>query len=83
MLSVTTFEGTMEKQAAPELLQEILKMTSQLNVIAGKVEQSTSGDELQMMRRHIAQMMAACDEHLFRPILRQFPDLEPHPYPSI
>ena len=69
----------MDKQAASELMQEILKMTSQLNVIAAKVEQSTSGEELQMMRRHVAQVMAACDENLFRPILRQHPELEPHP----
>jgi hypothetical protein len=69
----------MDKQVASALMHEVLKMTSQLNVIAGKVEQSTSGDELQMMRRHVAQVMAACDENLFRPILRQYPELEPHP----
>lgn len=69
----------MEKQVASELMHEILKMTFQLNVIAAKVERSTSGDELQMMRRHVAQVMAACDENLFRPILSQYPELEPHP----
>jgi hypothetical protein len=69
----------MDKQAATDLMREILTMTSQLNVIAGKVEELTSGDELILMRRHVAQTMAACDENLFRPILVQYPELEPHP----
>lgn len=68
----------MEKQVAEELMQEILKLSSQINVIAEKIENGTSGEELVVMRRHIATMMAASDEHLFRPILRQYPDLEPH-----
>jgi len=69
----------MDKQLAAELMQEVLKLTAQLNVIAAKVEQVTPASELPVMRRHIGNMMAACDENLFRPILKQYPELEPHP----
>jgi hypothetical protein len=68
----------MEKQVAAELMQEVLQLSAQINRIAEKIEEGTSGDELLAMRRHIASMMAASDEHLFRPILRQYPELEPH-----
>jgi len=68
----------MEKRVAEELMQEILKLSSRINVIAEKIEAGTSGEELAVMRRHVAAMMAASDEHLFRPILRQYPELEPH-----
>lgn len=69
----------MEKIAASELLQDVLTLSAQLNIIASKIESLTSGEELKAMRKHMAQMMAACDENLFRPILRQYPELEPHP----
>lgn len=68
----------MEKLAAKEIMQEILQMTAHLNAIAGIVENVTSEEERKMLRRHIGHMMAACDEHLFRPVLREHPDLEPH-----
>lgn len=59
-------------------MDEIVKMTAQLNVVMHKVEQVISGDELFIMRRHVAMLCAATDAHLFRPILQQFPDLDPH-----
>lgn len=39
----------------------------------------TAGLGIALVPEHMAQMMAACDENLFRPILRQYPDLEPPP----
>jgi hypothetical protein len=68
----------MEESAARELMQEIVALTAQLNVVMHKVEEVISGAELPVMRRHVAMMAAAADEHLFRPILRQYPDLDPH-----
>lgn len=68
----------MKKDLAADLMQEIIKMTNQLNVIANKVEQVTPEEELLLMRRSIGNMMAAFDEHLYRPIVRQYPDLDPH-----
>lgn len=68
----------MEKQIATDLMQEVLKLSAQLNVIANKVEEVTPQSELLIMRKHIGNMMAACDENLFRPILKKYPELEPH-----
>jgi hypothetical protein len=68
----------MKRQAAETLLQDILALTAQLNVVAARIEDVTPAAELHAMRRHVASVMAACDEHLFRPILREHPDLEPH-----
>lgn len=68
----------MQKNDASELMAEILKMTDQLNVIMHKVESVLSGDELIAMRRNLGMVMAACDKHLFSPILRDYPDLDPH-----
>lgn len=68
----------MEKQVAEELMQQVLQLSAQLNLIAEKIDERISGEELAVMRRHVASMMAASDEHLFRPILKQYPELEPH-----
>ena len=68
----------MEKQLAEELMHDILQLSAQLNVIAAKVEALAPPAELAVLRRHMASMMAACDEHLFSPVLRQYPELEPH-----
>lgn len=68
----------MQKNDASELMAEILKMTDQLNVIMHKVESILSGNELIAMRRNLGMVMGACDKHLFSPILREYPDLDPH-----
>jgi hypothetical protein len=68
----------MQKKEASELMVEILKMTDQLNFIIRKVESDLTGDELLVMRRHLGMVMVACDQHLFRPIVREYPDLDPH-----
>lgn len=68
----------MDKKIAVELMNEVLILSAQINVIAEKIELISSESERKEMRRHIANMMAASDEHLFRPILQQYPELEPH-----
>jgi hypothetical protein len=40
-------------------------------------EVSPEADRLSL-DRHMGPMMAACDEHLFRPILSHYPELAPH-----
>lgn len=68
----------MEKQIAAELMEEILKLSAQINVIASKIEGIIPDSERTEMRINIATLMGKCDEHLYRPILRQYPELEPH-----
>jgi hypothetical protein len=70
--------GLMEKKIATELMEEILVLSAQINVIGEKIEQIASESERKEMRRHLANVMASSDENLFRPVLRQYPELEPH-----
>ena len=67
----------MDRELAAELMDEIIKVSNQLNVVIHKIE-VLSGDELLAMRQHLGQVMAAHDKHLFRPIVKQYPDLDPH-----
>jgi len=68
----------MDRQIATELMQEVLKLSAQLNVIIHKVQEISPEAERKEFDKHMGPTMAACDEHLFRPILRHYPDLEPH-----
>ena len=68
----------MEEQIATELMQEVLKLTAQLNVIMHQIQEVTPEADRFGLDRHMGPMMAACDEHLFRPILKHYPELEPH-----
>lgn len=68
----------MEEDTAADLMQEIVRLTAQLNVIADKVEGVSPEAERLVMRRHIGNLMAAFDENLYRPILKQYPELDPH-----
>lgn len=67
----------MERDFAVGLMAEILKLSDQLNVIIGKVEELSSESDRSIMRKHMANMMAASDDNLYRPILRFYPDLDP------
>ena len=68
----------MEKQTATELMQEVLKLSAQLNVIIHKIQEITPESDRKAFDSHMGPRMAACDEHLFRPILKHYPDLDPH-----
>jgi len=67
----------MEKEIAKELMDEIVKLSNQMNVITSKIDEIPSASERKEMLTHIANVIAASDENLFRPILRQYPELEP------
>lgn len=68
----------MNKAVATQLMLEILKLGDQLNLIIRKVEENFTDEELQVMRRHMGMMMIACDQHLFKPVVQQYPELDPH-----
>lgn len=68
----------MDKEIAVELMDEVLKLSNQLNVIIHKVLAVTPEESRMDLNSHMGPMMAACDEHLFRPILRYYPELDPH-----
>lgn len=68
----------MEKNVAEDFMKDILALSDVLNGIMQKVEKTLSDDELLMMRQHLGMMMMAVDQHLFGPIVKQYPDLDPH-----
>lgn len=68
----------MDKQLASELMAEVVKLSAQLNVVMDKIEEVEPEADLLAMRRHVCAVLAACDEHLFRPIVSRYPELEPH-----
>lgn len=68
----------MEKQIAVELMQEVLALTAHLNTIILKIQEITPEADRRSLDVHMGPMLAACDEHLYRPILRHYPELDPH-----
>ena len=67
----------MEKSLARELMKHVLSLSAQLNLIIEKVETIPDEEERTEMRRHMGKMMQASDAHLYRPLVKQYPDLDP------
>ncbi|WP_323143561.1 hypothetical protein [Massilia phyllosphaerae] len=67
----------MEKALAIELIKHALDLSAQLNFIIEKVETIADEDERIGMREYMGKLLAASDEHLYRPILKQYPELDP------
>lgn len=67
----------MEKEVAVALMAEIQKLSAQLNVVICVVETIADETVRTVMRRHMAHMMMASDEHLYRPIVAVYPELDP------
>lgn len=68
----------MNKNVAQDLMDDILRMTDVLNEIIQKVETTLSDDDLLTMRQNLGMMMMAVDQNLFKPIVKQYPELDPH-----
>lgn len=68
----------MEKKISTELMQEVLKLSAQLNVIIKKIQEITPESDRKAFDSHMGPMMAACEEHIFRPILKHYPESNPH-----
>ena len=77
-LTIINERGFMNKETAAELMEEIVKLSNQLNVIIHKIHAVMPEESRKELNSHMGPMMAACDEHLFRPILRHYPELDPH-----
>ena len=67
----------MDKNTAKDLMDEVVALSNQLNVIIHKVLTLTPEETRRDLNAHMGPMMAACDEHLFRPILKYYPELDP------
>lgn len=68
----------MDRKVAEKIMEENLIIFSHLNSIMKEIECIHSEDEVREMRRNIGNVLAAMDINLFRPIVRHYPDLDPH-----
>lgn len=69
----------MDRDTAIDLMTEVEKLSNQLNVIINKVLAVTPEESKQELNAHIPHMIFAVHKHLFEPILKYFPDQDPHP----
>jgi len=67
----------MQKSLAIELMEHVLNLSAELNFIIEKIETIADEGERVAMRRHMGKMLMASDENLYRPILNQYPELDP------
>jgi hypothetical protein len=67
----------MERKLAESLMQTYLAMTQPLNAAERMAREITDKAEQESARRAIGSLMQAVYVELMRPIIRQFPDLDP------
>lgn len=69
----------MDRETAIDLMIEVEKLSTQLNVIINKVLAVTPEESKKELNVHIPHMIFAVHKHLFEPILEYFPDRDTHP----
>ena len=67
----------MEQEIARSLMGEIAELNAKLNEIATTIERIGSDDERRTMRLGVANMMGHAYQELMRPIVAQYPGLDP------
>ncbi len=67
----------MDKELATQLMECFTEVGNGLNDAAALIEQIQDEAELQVLRKGIATIMANIYTELERPIIMQFPDLDP------
>lgn len=68
----------MERDLAARMIEVGQSMTEPLNRLAALTEQIAGEDERRDFRRRLAQIMGDIYPDLLIPIIRQYPDLDPH-----
>jgi len=67
----------MEREVAEELMRTLVAMNEPLNAATVLTEKIKSKDEQDSLRRVIGTLMQTIYIELMRPIIRQYPDLDP------
>jgi hypothetical protein len=67
----------MERKVAEELMQALLSMGEPLNAATEATRNIGSQEEQESVRRTIGRVMDTVYVDLMRPIIRQYPDLDP------
>lgn len=67
----------MEKALAAKLIDSVLQLSGQLNDIDAQLQALPEGAERQALWRTLGSVMFELDSGLIRPLVRQYPDLDP------
>jgi hypothetical protein len=67
----------MEKPAASKIIQAVLRLSDQLNDIDAQLQALPEGAEREALLRTLGSVMFELDSGLIRPLVRQYPDLDP------
>lgn len=67
----------MERGVAEQLMKELLALSGPLNTATSLTNQISSKEEQAVMRRGLGELMNTIYADLMRPIIRQYPDLDP------
>ena len=67
----------MEKSSASEVIEAVLRLDQQLNEIDAQLRGLPDDAERKTLLRALGTVIAELDSGLIRPLVRQYPDLDP------
>ena len=67
----------MDKSAASKIIQAVLQLSDPLNSIGDQLHALPEGAERDALLRALGSVMAELHTGLIRPLVRQYPDLDP------
>jgi hypothetical protein len=67
----------MDRTVAERIMKELLALTDPLNSATEATTRITDKEEQASFRRSIGEIMNSVYAHLMRPIIKQYPDLDP------
>ncbi len=67
----------MKKDSAEALMQKLLELSTAMNAVCSLIDQLESESEKDTLRRGMSGMLADVYTELMRPIIQQFPELDP------
>ena len=67
----------MKKDSAEALMQKLLELSKAMDQVCSLISQIESEEEREEFRRGMSGMLADVYTELMRPLIRQFPELDP------
>jgi DNA-binding transcriptional LysR family regulator len=67
----------LKKDSAEALMQKLLELSNSMNQVCDLINQLESKEEREQFRRGMSGMLADVYTELMRPLIRQFPELDP------
>jgi DNA-binding transcriptional LysR family regulator len=65
------------RESAEALMQRLLQLSRAMDDVCAEIEQLESDEERMQLRRGMSGMLADVYTELMRPLIQQFPDLDP------